>query len=370
MSALKDNPFVPARKEQAKLRLALMGASGHGKTWTALLFATKLAALAGGKVAMVDTEGRSARKYASDFEFDVLDLTKNYAPENYIRAIRAAEQFGYSVVVIDSFSHAWTGDGGVLSIVDNAGKAMKGNDWAGWSKGRPAQNALVDTLINANIHIIGTMRSKTEWAIETDARTGKTKPVKVGLAAVQSADFEYEFDMVAMMTADHHIQITKSRCRAYDVDMTVPADEDVAITLHNWLTDGVLPTRTIQFPSGKTETEPTSDKPTGTKQTEPHWSTNKQNLSDLVVRCQTAGYIEVGQGSADLLKLLGEKDWNKYAARGDAANAIKAAADTLKAQINAADAPAEPDPNDIDAFLGAPSSTYDTVPPGTDGVNF
>lgn len=233
----QPNPFVPARKEQSRLRLAITGPSGSGKTWTALLIAEQLAALRGGKIALIDTEGRSARKYAGRFSFDVLDLSQDYSPKRYIQAILAAAEHRYAVIVVDSFSHAWNGVGGVLEIVDRAGKKMGGNDFAGWSQGRPAQNQLVDALINANIDIIGTMRSKTDWVLETDER-GKTKPVKRGLAPVQSADFEYEFDVVLHLDMTHTMAVSKSRCADLVSEEEYRDTAYVATSLYNWLNDG------------------------------------------------------------------------------------------------------------------------------------
>ena len=244
MTNLKENPYTPATKEAAKLRMALMGASSSGKTWTALLIAERLCELEGGKIAFLDTEGRSARLYADRFSFDVYDLSKHYEPQRYITGIQKAEEFGYTVIVIDSFSHAWSGRGGVLDIVDAAGQKMGGNKFAGWSVGRPAHNDLVDTIINSNIHIIGTMRSKTEWVLETDLKTGKTKPVKMGLAAVQSADFEYEFDIVMQLDMAHSMTVSKSRCHSLQSDSSFTDAAHVATTLHNWLTDGEVTTPT------------------------------------------------------------------------------------------------------------------------------
>src|SRR5690242_19965331 len=98
--------------------MALVGPSGSGKTYTALKIATNL--VPSGKVALIDTERGSASKYAKLFKFDVLEL-RNYHPEAYIKAIKAAADNGYDVLIIDSLSHAWNGDGGVLSIVDKKG---------------------------------------------------------------------------------------------------------------------------------------------------------------------------------------------------------------------------------------------------------
>lgn len=235
------NPFVPAKKEKIYLRAAIVGTSGSGKTYTAMSIGSQLAALRGGKMAFIDTEGRSARKYADKFTFDVLDLSKNFSPQEYINAINAAVVHGYAVIVVDSFTHAWNGAGGVLDIVDKAGAKMGGNKFAGWATGRPAQNSLAEAILNAPIDIIGTMRSKTEWMIQPDPRTGKDKPVKVGLAPVQSDDFEYEFDVVMFMDMQHNINVTKTRCSELDGIENTNDLPFMSGTLYNWLTDGNTP---------------------------------------------------------------------------------------------------------------------------------
>lgn len=240
-SKIETNPFHPAVKEKSKLRMLLSGPSGSGKTWSALLIASKIAELEGGKIALIDTEGRSASKYAGTFTFDVLDLSGDYDPQRYITGIKAAVQFGYTILVIDSFTHAWKGAGGVLEIVDKAGAKMGGNDWAGWSKGRPAHNAFIDSIINSQVHIIGTARSKTLWELVTNDR-GKQEPTKIGMGADQSADFEYEFDVAAQIDMAHKMHITKTRCPILDTDTAIDDTDYVAQTLHAWLTDGAPPT--------------------------------------------------------------------------------------------------------------------------------
>ena len=226
--------FSTAVKEEIPLKFGLTGPTGAGKTHTALSFATNLVKPTGGKIALIDTEGRSARKYADIFDFDVFEITGQYDPAIYCQAINTAVQAGYEVLIIDSLSHAWNGAGGVLEIVDRAGAKMGNNKWAGWSKGRPAQNKLVQTLLNARIHIIGTMRSKTDWIIDE-----KNKPQKVGLASIQSDEFEYEFDLIGMMNMDHSMTITKSRCPLIEVNTEQTDIKHMAQTLHSWLTDGV-----------------------------------------------------------------------------------------------------------------------------------
>lgn len=230
---LRRNPFKRATKSQAKLRMALMGPSGSGKTYTALSVAGAL-----GNVAVIDTEHGSASKYGDQFTFDVLELTE-YHPQQYIDAIQAASESGeYDVLVIDSLSHAWNGSGGVLEIVDKASKRSDAkNTFAAWRDATPLHNQLVEALLAAPLHLIVTMRSKTEYVLERDER-GKMTPRKVGLAPVQREGMEYEFDVVAEMDMQNTLQVTKTRIPRLTGKVIHTPGAALGETLKAWLTDG------------------------------------------------------------------------------------------------------------------------------------
>lgn len=230
-----QNPFKPAKRSQSKLRLALMGAAGSGKSLTAL----KIAAGIGGKIAAIDTERGSLSKYAGDVcEFDVLELT-DYHPANYIKAIQAAVANGYDVLLIDSLSHAWAGSGGILEQVDRAAKrSQSNNSFAAWRDVTPLHNQLIDTILGANVHIIVTLRSKTEYVLEPDPR-GKMMPRKVGLAPVQREGLEFEMDIVAEMDMDNTLVVTKSRYSALSGAVVPKPNADLGKQLKAWLSDGV-----------------------------------------------------------------------------------------------------------------------------------
>jgi hypothetical protein len=200
--------FKPATKKQRKLRMALMGPSGSGKTFTALTLATELAE--GGAIAVIDTERGSASLYSDLFKFDSCELD-HFKPENFMDAIQAAAAAGYKVLIIDSLSHAWTGEGGVL---DRA-SAAKGNNFTdGWGKvGTPLQNKLVNAILDAPMHVIVTLRVKTEYSIEQNAQ-GKSVPKRIGLKAVQREGLEYEFDLIGLLSIDNALTIEKTRMAA------------------------------------------------------------------------------------------------------------------------------------------------------------
>ena len=227
--------FKKARKEQAKLRMGIIGPAGSGKTYTALITARNL--VPDGKIAVIDTERGSASKYADIFEFDVCEL-ESFHPENYIKTIQAAEEAGYDVLIIDSLSHAWAGKDGALELVDKAAARERGNSFAAWRHVTPLHNAMVDAIIGARLHVIVTMRSKVEWVIEKDER-GKSVPRKIGLQPVQRDGLEYEFDVVADMDLDNNFIVSKTRCPALRGSVIHCPNEEPAKTLRAWLSDGV-----------------------------------------------------------------------------------------------------------------------------------
>jgi len=225
--------FTKATKKKSKLRLALMSPSGYGKTYTALAIGTNL----GKRVAVIDTERGSASLYSDKFAFDVLELD-SFEPQKYIDAIHAAETAGYDVLVIDSLTHAWTGSGGALEMADTvAAKSSARNTFTAWREVTPIHNAMVDAILRSPLHIIVTMRVKTEWVLEENER-GKKVPVKKGLEPVQRKGMEYEFTVVADMHENHAMTVSKTRCSALDGKMFKLPGKDVADVLINWLNDG------------------------------------------------------------------------------------------------------------------------------------
>jgi hypothetical protein len=231
-----DFSFTPATREKAKARLALMGVSGSGKTWTGLRLAHGLA----GRFAVIDTERGAASKYAgiNGVTFDTLQL-HTYHPQNLIGALAAAANAGYEAVLVDSLSHFWSGTEGTLEQVDRAAKkGFGGNTFAGWKEGTPLQNAMVDALLSYPGHVVATMRAHTEWSLERNDR-GQLEPKRLGTRPEQRRGVEYEFDVVGQMDTDNRLTIIKSRCPAlHALVVERPDGAALAKTLLDWLNDG------------------------------------------------------------------------------------------------------------------------------------
>ena len=220
-----------AQRRKAKLRLALLGPTGSGKTYSALQLGFGI----GGKIGVIDTENGSADLYADLGDYDVITLEKPYTVHKYREAISAFEQASYDVIIIDSLSHAWAGSGGLL---DKQGQTEKkvGNSFAAWREITPEHNSLVEALLTSPAHIIATMRVKTEYVLEQNER-GKMVPVKKGMQPVQRDSIEYEFTVVMDVDADHKASSSKDRTKLFDgwYDRITP---DTGRRLRDWLEAG------------------------------------------------------------------------------------------------------------------------------------
>jgi hypothetical protein len=254
--------FEKAVRKRAKLRLALTGPSGSGKTLSALLLAKGI----GGKIAVLDTERDSASLYASPItlpdrstiyppDFDTLSLSAPYSPERYIEAIRLAEKEGYATMVIDSITHEWSGVGGCLELVDEIARARyRGNSWSAWNDVTPRHRALLDAILQSSMHIIVTLRSKTETA-QQENQNGKKSVVKLGMKAEQRDGFEYEMTMVMDLSHDGHFATaTKDRTGLFMGRDPAVLTEETGKALLNWLETGVE-AQPVKEPQQTTETK-------------------------------------------------------------------------------------------------------------------
>ena len=187
-----------AERHQVKLKLGLSGASGFGKTYSALILAFGITN-DWGKIAIIDTENNSASLYSHLGEFNVLTLHQPYTPERYIQAIDACEKAKMEVIIIDSISHEWNGKGGCLEIHEQLGGRFQ--DWA---KISPRHQAFIDKILSSNTHIITTVRRKIDYSMDADMN-GKSKVVKHGTKEITREGFEYELTANFELLNDKHI---------------------------------------------------------------------------------------------------------------------------------------------------------------------
>ena len=235
--------FKKATKEKQKLRLLLEGASGSGKTYSALIIAQEIAQKLNKKVAFIDTEYGSASLYADKFDFDTLELEAPFTPEKYINAIKEASECGdYGVLIIDSISHEWSGPGGCLDI-----QSALGGTFNDWKKVTPRHQKFINAILESKIHIIGCARTKSDYVMEEGLNSkGKatTKPVKVGTKTEQREGLEFEFTTIFRLNQNHVASVSKDRTSIFENQDAV-ITEQTAIDLLHWLDSGSEPVNEI-----------------------------------------------------------------------------------------------------------------------------
>jgi len=218
--------FKKSSKKQCKLRLLLTGASGSGKTYSALTLAT---ALTPGSVGVIDTENGSSNLYGARFEFDVANLYAPFEPESYIQLIKEAEQ-KYETIIIDSISHEWNGRGGCLEIQEKLG-----GRYQDWAKVTPRHIDFFNAIIYSKANIIATARSKEEHELDTSG--GKVKVVKLGTKSIQREGYAYEFTSVLLLNENNFASSTKDRTGIFQGrDFVIT--EKTASEIKLWLNSG------------------------------------------------------------------------------------------------------------------------------------
>jgi len=297
--------FRKAVKFDAKLRLALAGPGGSGKTYTLL----KLAAELGGRVAVVDSEHGSASKYADQFEFDVLELDA-FDPAIVPDLIVEVASAGYATLIFDGLSPFWNGKDGELEQVDNiAARSKSGNSFAAWRQVTPKHNQMVDAMLSAPIHILVSMRVKTEWVVEK-GENGKSTPRKIGMQPVMRDGIEYEFDVCGDMDQENNMIVSKSRCPKLSGKVCAKPGREVAMILRDWLASPDLkpaPPPPVPKPAAPAMTPVASD-------WQAPWSTFGE-MKECYMKIREA----VGETDYDLtMERYGWKCFNDIRSRADA----------------------------------------------------
>jgi hypothetical protein len=158
--------FKRAIREEVGLIVGVAGGTGSGKTFSALRMA---AGISGDKpFAVIDTEAGRAKHYADRFNFDHGDLHAPFTPEAYTEAILAADAARYPCIVVDSCSHEWSGEGGVLEMQEAELDRMAGDNWqkreackmAAWIRPKMAHKKMVQRLLQVRAHLILCFRAE------------------------------------------------------------------------------------------------------------------------------------------------------------------------------------------------------------------
>lgn len=248
--------FKPAIREQVGLIVGLAAGTGGGKTFSGMRLAT---GICGDKpFAVIDTEARRALHYAGQFRFDHAELKPPFSPQNYAEAIIAADEARYPVIMVDSTSHEWAGEGGVLEMQEAELERMAGNDWekrervkmASWIKPKMAHKKMVQRLLQVRAHVILCFRA--EEKIEMVKENGKMKIVpKVSLTGINGwipvceKNLPFELTASFLLTADapgmpKPIKLQEQHRVMFPLDK--PIDEESGRRVAAWADGGAVST--------------------------------------------------------------------------------------------------------------------------------
>lgn len=227
-----------AQRQQAKLRIGLFGPSGSGKTMSALKLAHGLCG-DWEKICVIDTENKSANLYSNLGPYSVLNIESPYTPERYIEAIKSAEEAGFEVIIIDSITHEWASEGGILELSDALAKDAK-SSYTVWAKLTPRHNKFIETILRADAHVICCGRSKQDYALNQTEKNGKTVfvPEKIGLKAVTREGFDYEMTVAFDLMISHYAVSTKDRTSIFQDKPEHIISEKTGEMLRKWNDSG------------------------------------------------------------------------------------------------------------------------------------
>jgi len=220
------------QRHNVKLRLGISGASGFGKTYSALQLAHGMTDWS--KIAVIDTENSSASLYSDMGNFNVLNLFPPFSPERYREAIDLCEKSNMEVIIIDSITHEWQGDGGCLQIHEQLGGRFQ--DWATI---KPRHQKFIDRILRSKCHIITTTRRKTDYSLDMGSN-GKSKVVKHGTKEITSEGFEYELTVNFELINENHLcKVSKDRTNLFSGKPEFVINSDVGKKLNAWCNQGV-----------------------------------------------------------------------------------------------------------------------------------
>lgn len=244
--------FRPAKRENIPLLLGVAGGTGSGKTYSALRLARGIAG--GQPFAGIDTENRRMNHYADLFpELHVAQIAAPFRPDKYTAAIDDGIAYLASlnvprenrVVLIDSMSHEWAGEGGCLDWHDEITKGDPKKKAAGWATIKPAHKKMVTKLTQLDAHVIVCLRAEPKIDIVRDPN-GELKFVPKqtlpgggldGWVPISEKAFPYELTASFLLMADkpgvpQPIKL-EAQCRPF-VPLDRPLDEEVSKRFAEW----------------------------------------------------------------------------------------------------------------------------------------
>lgn len=231
-----------ATRLNSYLKIGLAGASGSGKTYSALLMAYGLVG-DWSKICVIDTENGSADLYSHLGGYNTLTLTAPFSPQRYVQALMLAVKAGMKVIIIDSITHEWNGEGGCLELVEQVTQASASkNSYTAWGKVTPLHNKFVQAILQCPAHVITTVRKTQDYEMTKD-NNGKVKVEKAGLKDQTREGFEYELTLSLTLNMNHYAEVSKDRTNLFADTLSIMVNEDTGKMLKEWSESGATLTQ-------------------------------------------------------------------------------------------------------------------------------
>lgn len=219
-----------AERKNVKIKLGLQGSSGSGKTMSALLLAYGLTN-DWTKIAIIDTENHSAELYSHLGAYNVLNLEPPFSPERYKEAIEVCKKAQMEVIIIDSISMEW-------DYILEQHSQLAGNSYTNWSKFTPRHHSFVQSILQANAHVICTLRAKQDYVL--NEKNGKFIPEKVGLKSIQRDGLDYELTIVFEIDIKHNAVATKDRTELFSGKSEFKISAETGKEISEWCKKGIV----------------------------------------------------------------------------------------------------------------------------------
>lgn len=331
-----------AHRSLARLKIAIGGPAGSGKTMSSLLMAYGMVKAehpdwsddqVWESICLIDTENASGSLYAGNTvgnlkigSYFTVDIDPPFEAAKYIDAIHAAEDAGISVIIIDSYSHAWAGEGGAL---DKQSKlAERGNGYTAWGKVKPEQQKLLDTVLQSKSHIIACLRAKMEYSQDVDPNTGKKVVRPIGMGVISQKDIEYEYTVLFMLAADNTAEAIKDRTSLFAGRMPTVITPKHGAALYRWLIDDgknqaakplaekpaltPAPEVAATVQAAAAEENPPADEPLPFEEQPPVGETRTTQEVDQVIRAYVAAHpTEKSKVAAQIKAIAGQSNYLK-----------------------------------------------------------
>jgi hypothetical protein len=209
----------PVSQFERTVRLALYGSSASCLTYNALRIAFGLCG-DWWKIAVIDTTGCASR-YCHLGMFTTIGLSAPYQPQRYYDAMELCEAAGMEVVILNTISPAYNGQGGVLDQLNEGA----------YETALRAHRALFGSIRYRPYHVICTATTKARLS-------RKGKGLSIVQQPVQQEGVEQYFDTVLQLDRSNGATVVKDLSSLLPLKQSFPVSADIGTQLKRWCMGG------------------------------------------------------------------------------------------------------------------------------------